>query len=65
MKREGRKHENGPCFGWIQEKSGLSKEEMMRVFNCGYGMLVVVAPENEQRLVRVRGYIGNVIGRVV
>ena len=28
-------------FKWIQKESKMSKEEMMRVFNCGYGMLFI------------------------
>ena len=28
-------------FKWIQKESHLSKEEMLRVFNCGYGMILV------------------------
>ena len=28
-------------FKWIQNESHLSKDEMLRVFNCGYGMVLV------------------------
>lgn len=28
-------------FKWIQNESHLSKDEMLRVFNCGYGMVLI------------------------
>ena len=28
-------------FKWIQKESGLSREEMLNIFNCGYGMVVI------------------------
>ncbi len=32
-----------PVFGWLARAGGVSAEEMLRVFNCGIGMAVVVA----------------------
>ena len=32
-----------PVFGWLAETGGVSAQEMLRVFNCGIGMAVVVA----------------------
>jgi phosphoribosylformylglycinamidine cyclo-ligase len=32
-----------PVFGWLARTGGVSPEEMLRVFNCGIGMAVVVA----------------------
>ncbi|MEQ1522257.1 MAG: phosphoribosylformylglycinamidine cyclo-ligase [Aestuariivirga sp.] len=31
-----------PVFGWLQEVGGTSEREMLRTFNCGIGMIVVV-----------------------
>ena len=31
-----------PVFGWLAQTGGISAEEMLRVFNCGIGMVVVV-----------------------
>jgi len=31
-------------FRWLQQEGGVSETEMWRVFNCGIGMVVVVAP---------------------
>jgi len=33
-------------FRWLQQHGGLSREELFRTFNCGIGMVVVVAPEH-------------------
>jgi phosphoribosylformylglycinamidine cyclo-ligase len=31
-----------PVFKWLQQQGGVSEEEMLRTFNCGIGMIVVV-----------------------
>ena len=33
-------------FDWIQQKGNVAEEEMLRVFNCGIGMLVVTKPDH-------------------
>ncbi|MSQ55881.1 MAG: phosphoribosylformylglycinamidine cyclo-ligase [Betaproteobacteria bacterium] len=32
-------------FEWLQRAGNVSDEEMLQVFNCGIGMVVIVAPE--------------------
>ena len=32
-----------PLFRWLQREGGIADEEMLRVFNCGIGMALVVA----------------------
>jgi phosphoribosylformylglycinamidine cyclo-ligase len=34
-----------PVFGWLSKTGGVEEREMLRTFNCGVGMIVVVAPE--------------------
>jgi phosphoribosylformylglycinamidine cyclo-ligase len=34
-------------FDWIAQQGGVEEAEMRRAFNCGIGMVVVVAPEAE------------------
>ncbi|MBZ9935183.1 phosphoribosylformylglycinamidine cyclo-ligase [Mesorhizobium sp. BR1-1-16] len=34
-----------PVFGWLARMGGVAEQEMLRTFNCGVGMIVVVAPE--------------------
>lgn len=39
-----------PVFRWLAEAGGIAVDEMLRTFNCGIGMVVVVAPEAEAAL---------------
>ncbi len=34
-----------PLFAWLQQEGAVDEAEMLRVFNCGIGMVLVVAPE--------------------
>jgi len=36
-------------FGWLQRAGGVEEAEMHRVFNCGIGLVLVVAPANAKR----------------
>ena len=36
-------------FGWLQREGGVAEDEMHRVFNCGIGLVLVVAPQDAQR----------------
>jgi phosphoribosylformylglycinamidine cyclo-ligase len=40
-----------PVFAWLSRVGGLDQNEMLRTFNCGVGMLAVVASEDADRLV--------------
>ena len=35
-----------PIFDWLQQQGNLAETEMYRTFNCGIGMVVVVAAKN-------------------
>lgn len=35
-----------PLFRWLQQQGNVAEHEMARVFNCGIGMVIVVAPEH-------------------
>jgi phosphoribosylformylglycinamidine cyclo-ligase len=37
-----------PAFQWLQRTGGVAEDEMWRVFNCGIGMVVVVARDKVQ-----------------
>jgi phosphoribosylformylglycinamidine cyclo-ligase len=39
-----------PVFVWLQEKGGVAEAEMLRTFNCGVGMIVVVKAEDAKTL---------------
>ena len=34
-----------PVFAWLAETGGIAEGEMLRTFNCGIGMVAVVAPD--------------------
>ena len=36
-------------FQWLQRAGGVAEDEMHRVFNCGIGMVLVVAPADAKR----------------
>jgi len=45
-----------PVFGWLARTGGVAPEEMLRVFNCGIGMAIVVADaEAATELLRDQG----------
>jgi len=35
-----------PIFGWLAKVGRIAEPEMLRTFNCGIGMIVVVAPKD-------------------
>ena len=40
-----------PVFEWIREAGSIAEDEMWRTFNCGIGMLLVVAPGTSRGVV--------------
>ena len=40
-----------PLFDWLQHEGGVADAEMHRVFNCGIGMVIVVAADLADRAV--------------
>jgi phosphoribosylformylglycinamidine cyclo-ligase len=55
-----------PVFGWLSRTGGVAPAEMLRVFNCGIGMAVVVADADAAtRLLTEAGEQVSRIGRVV
>ena len=57
-----------PVFAWLAEVGRLSQEELLKTFNCGVGMVAVVAEAQAEALAetfRGEGEQAFVIGRVV
>jgi phosphoribosylformylglycinamidine cyclo-ligase len=44
-----------PVFAWLQREGNLDQTEMLRTFNCGIGMIIVVAPQDAKRVLRSFG----------
>ena len=60
--------ERPPIFSWLQQQGHVDEAEMVRVFNCGIGMVVVVAAADAARaqaFLAAAGETVSVIGRVV
>ncbi len=43
----------GAVFAWLANKARNGTTEMLRTFNCGLGMVLVVAPEDEAAVLEV------------
>jgi phosphoribosylformylglycinamidine cyclo-ligase len=39
-----------PLFSWLRSTAGIGPREMLRTFNCGIGMVAVVAPDRADAL---------------
>lgn len=55
-------------FKWLQRNGGVADQEMARVFNCGIGMVLVVAPAHADALattLRAEGETVYALGSVV
>jgi phosphoribosylformylglycinamidine cyclo-ligase len=42
-----------PVFKWLAMQAGIAELEMLRTFNCGIGMVAIVAPDNLARVMEV------------
>jgi phosphoribosylformylglycinamidine cyclo-ligase len=57
-----------PVFGWLSRTAGIPQAEMVRTFNCGVGMVVVVAEADTDRVSAVLAREGETViplGRLV
>lgn len=50
-------------FGWLAEVGGLDQAELVRTFNCGIGMIAVVAPEDADRVAAALSATGEKVVR--
>ncbi|CAH2048229.1 unnamed protein product, partial [Iphiclides podalirius] len=54
-----------PVFAWIADTGAVNDEEMLRTFNCGIGMVLIVAPEDQADVMNItRSFGAMVIGTV-
>ncbi len=53
-----------PIFEWLQREGRVADAEMHRVFNCGIGMVVVVAASDAERAQRLLGAAGETAYRI-
>ena len=53
-----------PVFSWLASTGGVARDEMLRTFNCGIGMIVVVAPENADAVSEALAAHGETVARL-
>lgn len=53
-----------PLFQWLQQHGGVADAEMHRVFNCGIGMVVIVAKENAGAAITQLRAAGETVTRI-
>jgi phosphoribosylformylglycinamidine cyclo-ligase len=53
-----------PLFQWLQRQGDVADAEMHRVFNCGIGMVVIVAEENVTRASELLAAHGETVYRI-
>ncbi len=51
-------------FDWLQRHGNVADDEMHRVFNCGIGMVLVVAAEHADRAIRILDRAGEHAQRI-
>jgi phosphoribosylformylglycinamidine cyclo-ligase len=64
---DGKSWRAAPVFGWLAGH-GVAESEMARVFNCGIGMIAVVAPDTARAAsdaLAASGIVVSEIGRIV
>jgi phosphoribosylformylglycinamidine cyclo-ligase len=57
-----------PLFAWLQQSGGVPADDMLRTFNMGIGLILVVAAADAERVVgrlRAAGEPASVIGAIV
>jgi phosphoribosylformylglycinamidine cyclo-ligase len=53
-----------PVFRWLAETAGIARDEMARTFNCGIGMVAVVAPDAVERVTAALQAAGEGVHRI-
>jgi len=53
-----------PLFTWLQQHGNVADAEMHRVFNCGIGMVVIVAPQHAERAAQMLAAAGEAVYRI-
>ena len=48
-------------FKWIQSKTNMSKEKMRNTFNCGIGMVIILSPEEVEKMPVESIHLGEIV----
>ena len=55
-------------FKWLQEKGGIANDDLLRIFNCGIGMVLIVDESISEEIksdIKDSGFDCYSIGRVI
>jgi phosphoribosylformylglycinamidine cyclo-ligase len=53
-----------PVFGWLAREGRIAEREMLRTFNCGIGMVAIVAPAGADALTKALEEQGETVTRL-
>ncbi|GBP71692.1 Trifunctional purine biosynthetic protein adenosine-3 [Eumeta japonica] len=54
-----------PVFAWIADAGSVQDDEMLRTFNCGIGMVMIISPEDQAEVMNTtRSFGAMVIGTI-
>jgi phosphoribosylformylglycinamidine cyclo-ligase len=53
-----------PVFQWMAQTGGMAETEMLKTFNCGIGMVLVVAPDRAEALSVILAQMGETVTRI-
>lgn len=53
-----------PLFRWLQQNGNVAEDEMHRVFNCGIGMVVIVAREDAGKTISLLKEAGETVWQI-
>ena len=53
-----------PIFSWLQRAGNVEEREMLRTFNCGIGMVIVVAADDAERAQALLARQGETVFRI-
>ena len=53
-----------PIFSWLQKTGSVPTDDMLRTFNCGIGMIVVVAHGDAEKVTKALAEAGETVSRI-